>query len=105
MIRATTPTITITINGDVDLTLADEVYVSVTQANTQIELSGDALDVGAKTVSCWLSQEQSLRLVSGLAARVQVNWLYTDMGGVVQRRATEIGSIDIGEQLIKRVLT
>ena len=105
MIRATTPTITITINGDVDLTLADEVYVSITQANTQIELSGDDLEVGAKTVSCWLSQEQSLRLVSGLAARVQVNWLYTDMGGVVQRRATEIGSIDIGEQLIKRVLT
>ena len=105
MIRATTPTITITINGDVDLTLADEVYVSITQANTQIELSGDDLEVGVKTVSCWLSQEQSLRLVSGLAARVQVNLIYTDTDGVVQRRATEIGSIDIGEQLIKRVLT
>ncbi len=105
MIRATTPTITITINGDVDLTLADEVYVSITQANTQIELSGDDLEVGTKTVSCWLSQEQSLRLVNGLAARVQVNWLYTDAENVAQRRATEIGSISIDDQLIKRVLT
>ncbi len=105
MIRATTPTITITINGDVDLTLADEVYVCIAQATTRIELTGDALEIGAKTVSCWLSQAQSLQLVSGPPAKVQVNWLYTDSDGVVQRRATEIGSIEIAEQLIRRVLT
>lgn len=104
MIRATTPTFNLAISGDVDLTVADGVWVSIVQSTTTIELTDDALEVGAKTISCWLTQEQSLRLVPGLTVKIQVNWTYTDSDGNKKRAATNIQEFGIGDNLIRRVL-
>ena len=105
MIRATTPTFTLTISGDtVDLTEAYAVYVTIAQGKTIITLTGDALTVSANTVSCFLTQAQALSLGDNLPAKVQVNWTYTDTDEVTKRAATKVVTIQIGEQLLKRVI-
>ncbi len=105
MIRATTPTFTLTISGDsVDLTQANAVYVTVSQGTTAITLTGDALTITENTVGCFLTQAQALSLVDNLPAKIQVNWTYTDADDVVKRAATKVVQIQIGEQLLKRVV-
>lgn len=103
MIRATTPTFKLTIGGDVDLTVADKIVVSISQVNTHLELTGDALEVSTNSISCWVTQEQSLRLLPA-EAKLQVNWTYIDEHGNVKRAATNIATITIGDNLLKRVL-
>lgn len=105
MIRATTPTFNLTISGDIDLTLAEKVYVSVVQRLTEIELTGESLEVDGNRISCWLTQQQSLRLIADVPAKIQVNWIYIDENGETKRAATVVKKISIGEQLLKRVLT
>ena len=107
MIRGTTPTFRLTIQpkqGSVDLSVADNVYVAIKQGNTTIELTGDELEIDENVISCWIPQEKSLRLVEGAAAKIQVNWTYTDESANTKRAATVVKQITIGEQLIRRVL-
>lgn len=104
MIRATTPTLTLTISGDsVDLTAAANIYVTIAQGCNEITLTDDALTVTENTVSCFLTQEQALTLTNA-AAKIQVNWTYTDADGSTKRAATKVVIIQIGEQLLKRVI-
>lgn len=106
MIRGTTPTFTLTIGTpeQVDLSLAMNIYVTIKQGTTEIELSGDALDVQDNVISCYLTQEQSLELVENNSAKIQVNWTY-DSAGTVKRAATIVKGIQIHEQLLRRVIT
>lgn len=104
MIRATTPTLTLTISGDsVDLTAAANIYVTIAQGCNEITLTDDALTVTENTVSCFLTQEQALTLTNA-PAKIQVNWTYTDADGSTKRAATKVVIIQIGEQLLKRVI-
>ena len=104
MIRGTTPTLRLTVRGNVNLTQATDIYVSIRQKSASIELHGDSLEVAEKTVKCWLTQEDSLRLTEG-PAKLQVNWTYTDaLTGAKKRDATQVISIDIDEQLLKRTI-
>lgn len=107
MIRGTTPTFRLTIQpkqGSVDLSVADNVYVAIKQGNVTIELTGDELEIDENVISCWIPQEKSLRLVEGAAAKIQVNWTYTDTDSTTKRAATVVKEISVGEQLIRRVL-
>ena len=108
MIRGTTPTFRLTIQPkqgqSVDLSLADNVYVAIKQGNTTIELTGDELEIDENVVSCYLTQEKSLKLVENASAKIQVNWTYTDISNAVKRAATIVKEIRVGEQLIRRVL-
>lgn len=105
MIRATTPTFTLTISGDsVDLTEATSVYVTIAQPGNIINLTDDALTVTENTISCFLTQEQALTLVDNLPAKIQVNWTFNDADEAVKRAATKVVTIQIGEQLLKRVI-
>ena len=105
MIRATTPTLTLTISGDsVDLTAATNVYVTIAQGINEITLTDDALTLTENTVSCFLTQEQALTLAGNSPAKIQVNWTYTDSDEDVKRAATKVVTIQIGEQLLKRVI-
>lgn len=91
MIRGTTPTLTLTIkNGgqDLDLTQASAVYVTIRQNGKIITKTGEDITVAAKTVSCWLTQEESLSLRENSQAEVQLNWTYFD-----NRRAATIPKI------------
>lgn len=101
MIRATTPTLKLTIRDTtIDLGDADEVYVAIKQGPTVIEITGDQLDIDGNVVECYMTQEQSLSLTAGMGAKVQINWTY----GSGRRAATLVKEIHITEQLIGRVL-
>lgn len=105
MIRGTTPTFTLTISGDVDLSLADNVYVSIRQGTVDIELTGDELEIEGNVISCWIPQQKSLKLIENAKAKIQVNWTYRDgQSGDVKRAATIVKEITVLEQLIRRVL-
>ena len=97
-------TIPISLTGDVDLTAAINVYVTLAQGNTTITLTGEELSVSSNTVEFNLTQTQSLSLSVGAPVSVQVNWTYYDLNGNVQRAATKTKKITVTEQLLKQVI-
>ena len=114
MIPGCTNTLEFEIDG-VNLTQASSVYASITQGIHKIVKTGDDVDVTVTTsqgdppvttshVSVLLTQEETLRLEDNVPAEVQVHWLYNDARGFVQRGDTEAELIDIGKQLLRRVL-
>ena len=106
MIRGTTPTITFTIqNQEIDLTAAQNVYVTFSQGMTRIEKANEDLEIEARAVSVWLTQEESMKLADGSVVEVQINWTFLAADGeTVRRAATEVKTIAIGKQLLKRVI-
>ena len=107
MIRGTTPTFTFTINSQtLDLTEAQNVYVTIRQGSNEITKTGEDLDVSATVVSVFLSQEESLDLKETVDAEVQINWTYLDPvdNTRIRRAATKTKSIKVTKQLLKRVI-
>ena len=105
MVRATTPTFTLTVGtNQLDLTQADAVYVTITQVNTTITKTGEDLEIDGNVISCWLEEPDSIKLING-TAQVQVNWVYTDsVTGDIKRAASDIAVIGISDNLIKGAL-
>lgn len=107
MIPGTTPTLTLTIKDpNLDLRLADNVYVTIKQTGYKLTLTGNNVSVPSATVvKCFLSQEESLKLSSNVTAQIQINWIYTDdLSGKRLRGATKPKTINIEEQLLKQVI-
>lgn len=106
MVNGTTIPITLTVGelGEVDLTGAINVYVTLAQNNTAITLTGDELSVSDNVVEFNLTQAQSLSLTAGIPVEVQVNWTYYDDGGAARRAATRVKKITVTEQLLKQVI-
>ena len=107
MIRGTTPTFTFTItNETVDLTEAENVYVTIRQGSKEITKTGEDLEVAARVVNVFLNQEESLSLSETVDAEVQINWTYLDPvdNTTVRRAATKVKSIKVTKQLLKRVI-
>lgn len=104
MIRATTPTLTLRIinNPDIDLTQATNVYVTIASPVSTITKTGPDVEVEAQSVSCWLTQEETLSFRQG-DAEVQLNWTYADADGT-KRAATRIKKVNIGRQLLPEVV-
>ena len=105
MIRATTPTFIFTIKSDtLDLTQAESIYVTFSQGSKKITKDGEDVTIdGTKTVSVWLTQEESLALSEG-EMEVQINWTYEDAYGNHRRAATVVKSICVTNQLLRRIL-
>ena len=100
MVRGTTPTFQLKITDDsVDLTQALNVYATFKQLGFQIDKSGEDIEVYEKQVDVFLSQEETLQFAEG-NVEVQLNWTYADG----TRAATRIKQIDVGKNLIGRVL-
>lgn len=99
MIQFTTPTLHLVVEG-ADLT-AHEVYVTVSQGGRELTISdGEVTLEGDDThVRCPLTQEQTGGMRHG-KARVQINWV--DQSG--HRSATTIGEIEVGDNLLQRVV-
>ena len=99
MVQATTPTFILTLPDTVDLSQAANVYFSMRQKNALIEKTGDDLTVDGQTVSVYLSQAETLQLVSG-AAQIQLNWTYANGS----RACSNIVSVQVTENLLKEVV-
>jgi hypothetical protein len=88
----------------VDRGEASNIYVTVSQGATVITVSGESIETDGYRLSAYLTQEQSLRLQDNVEAKVQVNWIYTNEMGQVDRGAAGPSVIPVGEQLLRRVL-
>lgn len=101
MIRATTPTFTLTIPSysSVDLTEAANVYFTISQSKAAA-ITKEVTPTDAKTVEVSLTQAEALSLKEG-SADIQLNWTYADGS----RAATLVRQITIKKQLLLEVVS
>ncbi len=105
MIRGTTPTFTLTLRDEeVDLTQAENVYVTFTQVSQEYEpasitKTGDDLTIEAKKIHVYISQEESLKFKEGMLD-IQANWTYEDG----KRACSEIKRICVKQNLLGEIL-
>lgn len=105
MVRATNPIITLTIkNSSIDLSQASKVVVSIKQGAKSFHIYKENLDIEKNIIKCYLSQEDSLKLVENQIAKIQVNWIYEDEKGINHRGATKTREVNIEEQLLKEII-
>ncbi len=107
MIRGTTPTFSCTLDeeANVDLMQAKHVYFTIAQLGKTITKAGEDIEIeDGRTVSVFLSQEESLQLRENQTAKIQLNWTYVGADGVVRRAATSVKEIKLGEQLLRQVI-
>lgn len=112
MYRGTTPTFTFIAPDGLDMTEAQNVYVTFADSanNEYFTKSGDGLEIKTETVEgetvssvgVYLSQEETLRFTSGYFY-VQINWTYPE-GGKTKRAASERISIKAKPNLLERVI-
>lgn len=103
MIRATTPTLTLTIPTSIDLTLPKDIYVTFEQEDlslTKIVDKNSDLDTSTNVISVFLSQAETLQFKPNSQALVQVNWVYENGN----RGATKRKTIVIEPNLLDRVI-
>lgn len=99
MTQATTPTFILTLPNTVDLSEVANIYFSLRQNGVQIEKDGEDLTVDGQTVSVYLSQAETLQLISG-TAQIQLNWTYANGA----RACSNIVSVKVSENLLKEVV-
>ncbi len=98
--RGTTPTFTLTFDDpDLDLTQAQNVYVTFAYRNSSLTKTGESLTVAEKSIDVYLTQAETLEFPIG-DIKVQANWT-TASGG---RTASEIVSYKVTEQLLNEVI-
>lgn len=105
MIRGTTPTICMNIvnGGELDLTRASDLYVTLRQGQTVITKK-EGVKADAQSVSFSFTQREALKLHEG-SAEVQINWTYRDAVDRSKRRAaTRVAEIQISRQLLDEVI-
>lgn len=95
----TTPTFTLTFeNLPIDLTQMHGVFVTFRAPGGLITKTGDDLTVTENTITVSLNQAETATLRVG-AVEIQANW--TDG---TNRVASEIATVEMSEQLLKRVI-
>ena len=102
MRQYTTPTYTFTVKS-VDLTAADDVWVTFADSTRSIIVTKDSPTVTASgsdsVVECTLTQAETGQFYPCTKASAQVNWMVG-----TKRLATEIIEVAIKENLIKEIL-
>lgn len=104
MVRGTTPTYILTLPQEIDLSVADGIYVTFSNKQYQILLtkSGDDLEIEANTIKVFLTQEETLSMPR-CEVYMQVNWIYDD-GDVRKRACSVIKEVPVRRNLIDEVL-
>ena len=76
MLRGTTPTVTLTLPDEVDLSTATVAYMSFGQNGVdKFDISISGLVLSGNTASATLTQAQTLRLEAGRMTQIQLRWL------------------------------
>lgn len=100
MYQATTPTFVLTLPNTVDLSQASKVVFAISQEQTIIEKTGDALTISGQTVSVYFTQAETLKFHAG-SVKLQLNWVYADGS----RACSNVVSIRVNENLVKKVIS
>ena len=105
MVRALTPTITMTFPAEMDFDETAHVCFTMTQGNRAVIEKSDAqLTIDDNVVQVWLSQADTLKLAVG-EAKYQLNWTYpADGAGNVARGASDVHTMRITENLKNEVM-
>ena len=106
MIRYTTPTISLTVEG-VDISSAD-IYATLEQGNIELTKSGTDLVVTTDThdsitdtiITMTLTQTESALFAFNKSVSVQVNWIFANGS----RDATEIKIVPVMRNLLDEVI-
>lgn len=107
IVKGTTPTFTFTFSeAGLDLTDAAHVYVTFSIRNVTVTKSDADLTVTENTVSCSLTQAETLQFITwdtlgDVPVATQVNWTYA--GGL--RAASEIQTVVFTRQLLNEVVS
>lgn len=97
---ATTPTFTLTFTEQsLDLTQANNVYVTFEQLAKKITKTGNNLNVQEKSIVVYLSQSETLLFKEGIVD-VQANWT----GANGKRTSSEVAHVEFSKQLLKKVI-
>lgn len=101
MTRGTTPTITIKLKSDIDLTELKSVYVTFQQGQKLLtKAKGESgVEVGANSVSIFLTQEETLFFSTG-TADIQLRGLTEDD----EAFATTICKVNVNRVLLSEVI-
>lgn len=99
IIQGVTPTFTLTVPEDIDLTEAANVYATFQQSKTILTKKGADLDISAHEVGVYLKQAETLAFEKGRVL-VQLNWTYADGS----RCATQKKGIEWDDNLLREVL-
>lgn len=100
MLVGTTPTFTLILPQEYNLTTADKVYFAIRQGNVLIKKeSPSGVAVIANRAQVYLSQRDTLRFKKG-TAKIQLNWTYSNGN----RGGTKVKEIEIDENLLEEVL-
>lgn len=106
MIPGCTHALDITLDDpEIDLNGASDIILSINQNGTQLDLTGDRIEVAEDgyKFTVYLTQEETLKFRFGTAV-AQVNWTQDDLLGDVARMATDPFVVQMGQQFVKRVL-
>ena len=98
--RGTTPTYRLTFTEDsLDLTEANNVYVTFRKGAKIITKTGTDIEVAPKQIDIYLNQKETLLFSMG-EVKVQVNWTF----GGGNRFASVVRNIELSEQLLEKVI-
>ena len=98
--RGTTPTYILTFEEEtLDLTTANNVYVTFRKGAKILTKTGNDIEVSARQVEVYLNQKETLSFSTG-EVDVQVNW--TLAGG--RRAASEVVTVNLSKQLLEKVI-
>lgn len=98
--RGTTPTYILTFTEEsLDLTEANNVYVTFRKGAKVLTKTGNDIDVYPKRVEIYLNQKETLAFSQG-EVKVQVNWTLAQG----RRAASAVKTIDLSEQLLEKVI-
>jgi hypothetical protein len=102
MHKGITPTITLTLPDDIDLTFAQNVYVTLADPKTDKKWTktGQDLTIDQNVIQLSLEQQETLAMQ---CVAIQVNWTYID-GTATKRACSDIVRVYFSENLEPRVL-
>jgi len=98
MVRGSTPDYLFRVQADVDLEEALEIWVTFCQGTKKITKTGADVVPADNTVSCYLTEEESLSLSDRMDMQAQVNWTYMAPGGI-RRASTVVAVVPVTQQL------
>ena len=99
LIRGTTPTIVVNVKSELDFTMITEVWLYIAQQNkvkVDKELENVTLNEEKKTITCVLSQEDTLSLKDG-DATIQIRILLSD-GTALANKESKVTVLPVRKQ-------
>ena len=95
MYRGTTPTITYHVDVDTAALDMARTYITIVSGGVELEFTGARITAEDGTLSVLLTQEETLRLQGGKAARMQIRSVLRDGKTAIASNVMQVNCADI----------